>query len=45
MAVFNGDNGAGPSGLVLSPAGGVLYGTTYTGGLAGGYGTVFQIAF
>jgi uncharacterized repeat protein (TIGR03803 family) len=43
MAVFNGDNGGGPNGVILSP--GLLYGTTYEGGLSGGYGTVFQIAF
>jgi uncharacterized repeat protein (TIGR03803 family) len=45
MAIFNGDNGGGPNGVILSPAGGLLYGTTYEGGLAGGYGTVFQVAF
>ena len=45
LASFNGDNGGGPNGLILSSAGGVLYGTAYVGGLAGGYGTVFQLTF
>jgi len=45
LAVFNGDNGGGPNGVVLSSGGGVLYGTTYDGGLSGGYGTVFQLTF
>jgi len=43
MAFFNGDNGGGPNGVILSP--GVLYGTTYEGGLSGGYGTVFEIVY
>jgi uncharacterized repeat protein (TIGR03803 family) len=42
LAIFNGNNGGGPNNVVLSPAGS-LFGTTYVGGLAGGYGTVFQI--
>ncbi|MGA2738227.1 MAG: choice-of-anchor tandem repeat GloVer-containing protein [Bryobacteraceae bacterium] len=45
LAVFNGDNGGGPNGVVLSSGGGVLYGTTYDGGLSGGYGTIFQLTF
>ena len=45
MAVFAGNNGGGPNGVIMSPAGGLLYGTTYEGGLSGGYGTIFQIAF
>jgi len=45
MATFNGDNGGGPNGLILSPSGGVLYGTTYVGGLAGGYGSIFQVTY
>jgi uncharacterized repeat protein (TIGR03803 family) len=45
LAVFNGDNGGGPNGVILSPSGGVLYGTTYEGGLSGGYGTIFQLTF
>jgi uncharacterized repeat protein (TIGR03803 family) len=45
LAVFNGDDGGGPNGVILSSVGGngVLYGTTYDGGLAGGYGSVFQL--
>jgi uncharacterized repeat protein (TIGR03803 family) len=45
LAVFNGDNGGGPNGVILSPAGGLLYGTTYEGGLSGGYGTIYQLTF
>jgi uncharacterized repeat protein (TIGR03803 family) len=45
LAIFNGNNGGGPNGVILSPAGGLIYGTTYEGGLAGGYGTVFQLTF
>jgi len=45
LAVFNGDNGGGPNGVILSPKGGLLYGTTYAGGASGGYGTVFQVTF
>jgi uncharacterized repeat protein (TIGR03803 family) len=45
MAVFGGDNGGGPNGVILSPTGGLLYGTTYEGGLSGGYGTVFEITY
>jgi hypothetical protein len=45
LAIFNGDNGGGPNGVILSPAGGLLYGTTYEGGLAGGYGSIFQLTF
>jgi uncharacterized repeat protein (TIGR03803 family) len=45
MAVFNGDNGGGPNGVILSSTGGVLYGTTYIGGLGGGYGSIFEVAF
>ena len=45
LAIFNGNNGGGPNGVILSPAGGLLYGTTYEGGLAGGFGTIFQVAF
>lgn len=44
LAVFNGDNGGGPNGL-FSPTSGVFYGTTYDGGLHGGYGTTFQLKF
>ncbi len=42
MAIFNGNNGGGPNNVIIG-ASGVLYGTTYVGGLAGGYGSVFQI--
>jgi uncharacterized repeat protein (TIGR03803 family) len=45
LAIFNGNNGGGPNGVTLSPAGGLLYGTAYEGGLAGAYGTIFQLAF
>ena len=45
MSVFNGDNGGGPTGVILGPTAGVLYGATYEGGLSGGYGTIFEIAF
>jgi uncharacterized repeat protein (TIGR03803 family) len=45
MAIFNGDSGGGPNGLIISPTGGILYGTTYVGGLSGGYGTVFEVTF
>jgi uncharacterized repeat protein (TIGR03803 family) len=45
LAVFDGDSGLGPNGLIFSPAGGLVYGTTYGGGLSGGYGTIFQVAF
>jgi len=45
MAVFDGDNGGGPNGVILSSAGGILYGTTYVGGLAGGYGSIFEVTF
>ena len=41
LATFNGGNGAEPeAGLILS--GGMLYGTTYSGG-ANGDGTVFSV--
>lgn len=39
---FNGDDGGGPNG-VIPGASGIYYGTTYLGGMAGGYGTVFQL--
>ena len=42
LASFNGSNGAGPLGSLISDADGDLFGTTYEGG-AGGYGTVFEI--
>jgi len=29
--------------VILNPAGGLLYGTTYVGGLSGGYGTIFEL--
>jgi hypothetical protein len=45
LATFNGDNGGGPNGVIISPAGGVLYGTTYIGGLSGGYGSIFEVTF
>lgn len=53
LGVFEGDNcassasgcGGGPTGVIISPSGGILYGTTYVGGLAGGYGTVFELTF
>jgi hypothetical protein len=45
LAIFNGDNGGGPNGVILSPGGGLLYGTTYVGGTSGGYGTIFQVTF
>ena len=43
LAVFSGGNGGGPNGVLLQP--GILYGTTYEGGIAGGYGTVFQLIY
>ena len=47
MTVFAGDNGGGPNGVIMGTfnGGAVLYGTTYEGGLSGGYGTVFQVAY
>jgi hypothetical protein len=45
MAVFNVHIGGGPNGVILSPTGGLLYGTTYVGGTSGGYGTIFQLTF
>jgi uncharacterized repeat protein (TIGR03803 family) len=57
LAFFNGDGeicsnnatnigcGGGPNGVILSTAGGILYGTTYVGGDGGGYGTVFEVTF
>jgi uncharacterized repeat protein (TIGR03803 family) len=39
---FDGDDGGGPNGVISGP-GGVYYGTTYSGGTAGGYGSVFQL--
>jgi len=46
MAKFNSDNGGGPNGVILSPTGKVLYGTTYVGGTLGGYkGTIFEVTF
>ena len=39
---FDGDDGAGPNG-VISGASGNYYGTTYSGGTAGGYGSVFLL--
>jgi hypothetical protein len=45
LAIFNGDNGGGPNGVIFSPGGGLLYGTTYVGGTSGGYGTIFQVTF
>jgi hypothetical protein len=40
---FDGANGAGPSGALISDASGDLFGTTSVGGPSGG-GTVFEIA-
>jgi uncharacterized repeat protein (TIGR03803 family) len=45
LAVFNSDNGGGPTGVIMGPTAGTLYGATYDGGLSGGYGTVFQVTF
>jgi uncharacterized repeat protein (TIGR03803 family) len=45
MAAFNVHIGGGPNGVILSPTGGLLYGTTYVGGTSGGYGTIFQLTF
>ena len=45
LAIFNGDNGGGPYGVILSPAGGLVYGATYEGGTSGGFGTIFSIVF
>jgi uncharacterized repeat protein (TIGR03803 family) len=39
---FDGDDGAGPNG-VISGVSGNYYGTTYSGGTAGGYGSVFLL--
>jgi hypothetical protein len=39
---FDGDDGAGPNG-VISGTSGNYYGTTYSGGTAGGYGSVFLL--
>lgn len=42
---FNGDDGGGPNGLTAGASGsGIYYGSTYVGGTAGGYGSVFQLA-
>jgi uncharacterized repeat protein (TIGR03803 family) len=51
LASFTGDNGLGPTGVVMD-SNGNLFGTTYQGGLGivgngeitGGYGTVFELA-
>jgi uncharacterized repeat protein (TIGR03803 family) len=43
LAIFNGNNGGGPNGVTLNSATGVFYGTTYEGGLAGAYGSIFQL--
>ena len=40
--VFIGKDGGGPNG-VTPGANGIYYGSTYVGGLAGGYGTIFQL--
>jgi uncharacterized repeat protein (TIGR03803 family) len=40
--VFTGDDGGGPCGVILNSSG-VVYGATYVGGTAGGFGTVFSI--
>lgn len=42
MHSFLGDDGGGPTGVVLNKSG-IAYGATYVGGTAGGYGTVFQV--
>jgi uncharacterized repeat protein (TIGR03803 family) len=42
LHVFDGDDGGGPNGLVPG-ASGIYYGSTYVGGTAGGYGSVFQL--
>src|SRR5690349_8994831 len=39
----NGQEGKGPAGGVVIGKGGVLYGTTYYGGISPGWGTVFQL--
>jgi uncharacterized repeat protein (TIGR03803 family) len=43
LASFTGANGIDPYSGVVLDGGGNLYGTTYTGGVAG-YGTVFEVA-
>jgi uncharacterized repeat protein (TIGR03803 family) len=46
LAKFNNINGGGPNGVILSPTGKLLYGTTYVGGASGGYeGTIFEVTF
>jgi uncharacterized repeat protein (TIGR03803 family) len=42
LAIFDDDNGGGPNGVVIGKNG-VLYGTTYVGGINGGNGTVFEV--
>jgi hypothetical protein len=46
LVSFNGANGGGtfPSGPLIADAHGDLFGTTFSGGVNGGYGTVFEIA-
>jgi uncharacterized repeat protein (TIGR03803 family) len=40
---FNGDDGGGPNGVLLVTSNGDIFGTTYVGGIDGGYGTVFEL--
>lgn len=43
MHNFIGNDGGGPEGVILNSTG-AAFGATYVGGLAGGYGAVYQIA-
>ena len=46
LVKFNNKNGGGPNGVILSSTGKLLYGTTYVGGISGGYeGTIFEVTF
>jgi uncharacterized repeat protein (TIGR03803 family) len=40
---FNGDDGGGPNGVLLVTSNGDIFGTTYVGGIDGGFGTVFEL--
>jgi uncharacterized repeat protein (TIGR03803 family) len=44
LASFNGTNGEGPEDALIMDSSGNLYGTTYTGGVSAGNGTVFELA-
>jgi uncharacterized repeat protein (TIGR03803 family) len=43
LAIFKGDNGGGPNGLVIN-SNGLLFGSTYVGGTSGGFGSVFELS-